>query len=143
VYPWLRRSDYEVTFKFRDFTLAEAKEVYKTRPYQLSLRELCDVANTYEPYSDEYNRVMQTAYNIYPESTAAQVNLANVAIKQKDLLKAESLIENAKETAEVENTKGVIATLKKDYDAAQKHFQKAQQLGANVSDNLKALQSLR
>jgi len=143
VYPWLRRSDYEVTFKFRDFTLAEAKEVYKTRPYQLSLRELCDVANTYEPYSDEYNRVMQTAYNIYPESTAAQVNLANVAIKQKDLLKAESLIENAKETAEVENTKGVIATIKKDYDAAQKHFQKAQQLGANVSDNLKVLQSLR
>jgi len=143
VYPGLRRSDYEVTFNFRDFTLDEAKEVYKTRPYQLSVRELYDVANTYELYSDDYNKVVQTAYNIYPQSTAAQVNLANVAIKQNDLLKAESILDKADVTAETENTRGVIATLKKDYDAAKKHFEKAQQLGADVTNNLDVLKLLK
>lgn len=34
VYPGLRRSDYEITFEYKEFTLTEAKEIYKTKPYQ-------------------------------------------------------------------------------------------------------------
>ena len=88
VYPGLRRSDYDISFNFSDFTLEQAKEIYKKRPYQLSLRELWDVAQTMEPNSPEYNKVLQQAVNIYPDDPVANLNLANVAIRQKDLLKA-------------------------------------------------------
>lgn len=143
VYPGLRRSDYDISFKFSDFTLEQAKQIYKTKPYQLSLREMWDVAQTMKPYSDEYNKVMQTAVNIYPDDPQALVNLANVAIRQKDLLKAESLLERAGNSAQAENARAVIAIIQKRYDDAERLLQSAAKKGLDVTKNLEAIQILR
>lgn len=143
VYPGLRRSDYDISFKFSDFTLEQAKQIYKTKPYQLSLREMWDVAQTMKPYSDEYNKVMQTAVNIYPDDPQALVNLANVAIRQKDLLKAESLLERAGDSAQAENARAVIDIIQKRYDDAERLLQSAAKKGLDVTKNLEAIQILR
>lgn len=143
VYPGLRRSDYEISFNFSDFTLAQAKEIYKTKPYQLSLREMWDVAQTLEPYSPEYNKVMQTAVNVYPDAPEALVNLANVAIRQKDLLKAESLLDRAGESAEAQNARAVIAIIQKRYADAERLLGNAARKGLDVSKNLEAIQLLK
>ena len=143
VYPGLRRSDYDISFNFSDFTLEQAKQIYKTKPYQLSLREMWDVANTYEPYSNEYNKVMQTAVNIYPDAPEALVNLANVAIHQKDLLKAESLLERAVDSAEALNARAVIAIIQKRYDEAETLLKQAAAKGLNVTKNLDAIKLLK
>ena len=50
-----------------------------------------------QPFSDEYNRCMQTALNYYPDDEAVNLNLANVALSQHDLLKAETLLEQVPE----------------------------------------------
>jgi len=143
VYPGLRRSDYDISFNFSDFTLEQAKEIYKTRPYQLSLREMWDVAQTMQPYGPEYNKVMQTAVNVYPDAPEALINLANVAIRQKDLLKAESLLERAGDSAEALNTRAVVAIIQGRYADAQRLLQSAAQKGLDVSANLKALELLK
>jgi len=143
VYPGLRRSDYEISFNFSDFTLEQAKEIYKQKPYQLSLREMWDVAQTLEPNSPEYNRMMQTAVNIYPDDPQALVNLANVAIRQKDLLKAESLLERAGDSAEALNSRAVIAIIQKHYDEAEHLLQQAAAKGLDVSKNLEAIRVLK
>lgn len=143
VYPGLRRSDYDISFNFSDFTLEQAKEIYKTKPYQLSLREMWDVAQTMQPYSPEYNKVMQTAVNVYPDAPEALINLANVAIRQKDLLKAESLLERAGDSGEAQNARAVIAIIQKRYADAERLLQSAQQKGVNVSKNLEAIQLLK
>ena len=143
VYPGLRRSDYDITFNFSDFTLEQAKEIYKTKPYQLSTRELWDVAQTMEPYGPEYNKVMQTAVNIYPDDRDALVNLANVAIRQRDLLKAESLLERAGDGAEALNARAVIAIVQKRYDDAERLLTQAAAKGLNVSKNLEAIKILK
>ena len=143
VYPGLRRSDYDISFAFSDFTLEQAKQIYKTRPYQLSLREMWDVAQTLPLYGDEYNKVMQTAVNIYPDDPQALLNLANVAIRQKDLLKAESLLERAGDSAQALNARAVIAIIQKRYDDAERLLQSAAQKGLDVSKNLEAIQILR
>ena len=143
VYPGLRRSDYEISFNFSDFTLEQAKEIYKKKPYQLSLREMWDVAKTMEPNSNEYNKVMQTAVNIYPDDPQALVNLANVAIRQKDLLKAESLLERAGDSAEALNSRAVIAIIQKRYDDADALLQQAAAKGLDVSKNLEAIKILK
>jgi hypothetical protein len=143
VYPGLRRSDYEISFNFHDFTLEQAKEIYKIKPYQLSLREMWDVAQTMTPQSPEYNKVMQTAVNVYPDAPEALINLANVAIRQKDILKAETLLERAGDSAEAQNARAVIAIIQKRYADAERLLQSAQQKGVNVSKNLEAIQLLK
>ena len=143
VYPGLRRSDYDISFNFSDFTLEQAKEIYKKRPYQLSLRELWDVAQTMEPNSPEYNKVLQQAVNIYPDDPVANLNLANVAIRQKDLLKAETLLERAGDSAEAQNTRAVLAILQQRYADAERLLQQAQQKGMDVTKNLNAIKQLR
>ena len=143
VYPGLRRSDYEISFNFSDFTLEQAKEIYKKKPYQLSLREMWDVAQTMEPYSHDYNKVMQTAVNVYPDAPEALVNLANVAVRQKDLLKAESLLERVGDSAEALNTRAVIAIIQQRYDAAATLLQQAAAKGLDVSKNMEAISILK
>jgi tetratricopeptide (TPR) repeat protein len=142
VYPTLRRSDYDISFNFSDFTLEQAKEIYKKRPYQLSLRELWDVAQTMEPNSPEYNKVLQQAVNIYPDDPVANLNLANVAIRQKDLLKAETLLERAGDSAEAQNTRAVLAILQQRYADAEALLQKAAQLELDVTKNREAIKTL-
>lgn len=142
VYPGLRRSDYEISFNFSDFTLEQAKEIYKTRPYQLSVREMWDVAQTMEPYSTEYNKVLQTAVNVYPDDPTANLNLANVAIRQHDLLKAETLLDKAGDSAQAEQSRAVLAILQDRYADAAALLDKAEQKGADVSKNREALKAL-
>jgi len=142
VYPGLRRSDYEISFNFSDFTLEQAKEIYKTKPYQLSLREMWDVAQTMEPNSNDYNKVMQTAVNIYPDSPVANLNLANVAMRQKDLLKAETLLDKAGDSAEADNARAVLAILQQRYDDATRLLNQAAQKGLDVSRNRYAIEVL-
>jgi len=143
VYPGLRRSDYDISFNFSDFTLEQAKQIYKTKPYQLSLREMWDVAQTMQPYGPEYNKVMQTAVNVYPDAPEALINLANVAIRQKDLLKAESLLDRAGDSAEAQNARAVIAIIQKRYADAERLLGDAARKGLDVSRNLEAIQLLK
>ena len=142
VYPGLRRSDYDISFNFSDFTLEQAKEIYKTRPYQLSVRELWDVAQTMEPGSAEYNKVLQTAVNLYPDDPAANLNLANVAIRQKDLLKAETLLDHAGNSGEALQSRAVLAILQQRYDEATRLLNQAAQEGIDVTKNREAITAM-
>lgn len=142
VYPTLRRSDYDISFSFSDFTLEQAREIYKTRPYQLSVRELWDVAQTMEKGSEEYNKVLQTAVNVYPDDPVANLNLANVAIRQKDLLKAETLLSKAGDSAEALQTRAVLAILLEKYDEAGRLLDQAAQKGLDVTKNREAIEKL-
>ncbi len=142
VYPGLRRSDYDISFNFSDFTLEQAKEVYKKRPYQLSLRELWDVAHTMEPNSKEYDKVMQQAVIIYPDDPVANLNLANIAIRERDVLKAETLLDRAGDSAEAINSRAVVAIIQKRYDEATRLLDAAEKKGLNVTKNREAIRLL-
>jgi hypothetical protein len=144
VYPGLRRSDYEITFNIRQFnTLEECIEIYRTKPYQLSKHELWRVAQTMQPFSDDYNRVMQQTLNYYPEDEAVNTNLAAVALSQRDLLKAETLLKQAGNSAAAENNRAVIDIINGNYDSAARHLDNAERQGLNVSRNREAIEKLR
>ena len=144
VYPSLRRSDYDITFNVRQFnTDAECLQIYRTKPYQLSQHEFWRVAQTFEPFSDDYNRVLQTALNYYPDDEATNVNLANVAIQQRDLMKAETLLAHAGNGSAAENARAVVCIVRGQYDEAARHLDRARQLGLDVSRNSKAIEVLR
>ena len=143
VYPGLRRSDYEITFNIRQFnTIEECLDIYRTKPHQLSKHELWRVAQTMQPFTDEYNRVMQTSLNYYPDDEAVNLNLANVALSQHDILKAQTLLERAGNGAAAENARAVIDIVNGKYEEAARHLDNAERLGLNVSRNREAIKLL-
>ena len=143
VYPHLRRSDYEITFEYKEFTLDEAKEVYKTKPYQLSVYELWQVANTFEPGSSDYNRAIQTAVNLYPESEEAAVNLANIALQQNDVLKAETLLMRAGDSAQADNARAVLYMKQGRLAEAEAALKRAADNGLDVTGNSETLKDMK
>ena len=143
IYPGLRRSDYEITFNIRQFnTIEECLDIYRTKPYQLSKHELWRVAQTMQPFSDEYNRCMQTALNYYPDDEAVNLNLAVVALSQRDILKAQTLLEHAGDGAAAENARAVIDIVNGNYVAAAQHLDNAERQKLDVSKNRKAIEQL-
>ena len=143
VYPGLRRSDYEITFNIRQFnTIEECLDIYRTKPHQLSKHELWRVAQTMQPFTDEYNRVMQTSLNFYPDDEAVNLNLANVALSQHDILKAQTLLERAGNGAAAENARAVIDIVNGNYEEATRHLDNAERQGLNVSRNREAIKLL-
>lgn len=143
VYPGLRRSDYEIQFRIDDFTLEEACEIIKTKPYQLSLYEMWQVANTFDPASDDYIRTLQTAVNQYPDSTVAHLNLANAALHRKDLLKAEMELEKAGDSAEADNARAILLMMREQWDEAEAMLRRAERKGMDVSVNLETIRDQR
>lgn len=144
VYPSLRRSDYEITFNIRQFnTIEECLEIYRTKPHQLSQYEFWRVAQTMQPFTDDYNQVMQTALNYYPDAEAANVNLANVALMQHDLLKAETLLKHAGSGAAAENARAVVCIVREQYEEAARYLDNAERQGLDVTKNREAINLLK
>ena len=143
VYPHLRRSDYEITFRVREFTLEEAKEIYMVHPDQLSLHEFWDVAHTFEYGSEDYNRCMDKAFTYYPDSTVAALNVANAALRRGDVKRASVLLEKSGESGEAVHARAVLAILEGRYDDAERLLREAEALGINVSRNREAVMKLR
>ena len=143
VYPGLRRSDYEITFNIKQFnTIQECLDIYRTKPHQLSRHELWQVAQTMKPFSDEYNRVMQTTLNYYPDDETANVNLAAVALSQQDILKAQTLLQHAGNGGAAEQLRAVIDIVQGNYDSAKRHLDNAERQGINVAKNREAIRLL-
>lgn len=137
-YPALRHSDYVVQYSVRSFSVEEAKALLRTKPQQLSLNELYLVAQTYEPGSTEYEEVFQTAVRLYPESPEANLNSANVALRENRLNEAEWYLSKAGTSPTAQHARGVLAALRKDYAEAQRLFSEAAQGG--VKEALESLQ---
>lgn len=137
-YPALRHSDYVVQYSVRSFSVEEAKALLRTKPQQLSLNELYLVAQTYEPGSAEYEEVFQTAVRLFPDSPEANLNSANVALREDRLDEAERYLAKAGTSAAAQHARGVLAAKRQDYPEAKRLFTEAAQGG--IKEAQEALQ---
>lgn len=128
-YPALRHSDYEVRYTVRSFTVEEAKQLLRTKPQQLSLNELYLVAQTCEPGSEEYEEVFQTAVRLFPDSPEANLNSANVALRENRLKEAAAYLAKAGDIPAAEHARGVLAAKEGHYDEARRCFTAASKAG--------------
>lgn len=139
-YPTLRRTDYKVEFNVREFNTEEARELIKTQPQKLSLQEMYNVAQTYEPGSEEYNDVFETAVRMFPDDATANLNAANSALQRKDLVTAKKYITKAGNSGEAVVAQGIFAMMSGDAEAAEKLMRQAQEMGIGVaSQNLEEI----
>jgi outer membrane protein OmpA-like peptidoglycan-associated protein len=142
IYPRLRRVVSRIEYTVRGFDVAEAKEVIKTRPQQLSLNEMFLVANTYEEGSKEFEAVFETAVRIFPNDPVANLNAAAAALLKKDLVKAENYLRKAqRNNPAYYNNLGVLNMMQENLPRAKTLFQRAAE--ANLEVALKNLEEVK
>lgn len=137
-YPKLRRNTISAAYEIKNFTVEEAKEIYKTSPKLLSLNEMFGVAETYEPTSAEYMDVMRTATVIYPTDKIARMNYAVClikAVRPDDAITELNKLDQKE--PEVLNIKGCALAQLKRYDEAKQCLKVAADKGVKgAQENL-------
>lgn len=129
-YPALRHSDYRIEYTIRSFSdPKEIEKVYRTAPQKLSLEEFYILAQTYEPGSEDFNDLFETAVRMYPADPVANLNAANSSILRKDYRRALRYLENAGGLPEAVYARGALEVYMEDNDAARPYLEEARKLG--------------
>lgn len=129
-YPALRHTDYRIDYLIRTFTnVADIKRIKATQPKKLSLNELYLLAQEYEPGTDEFTDVFETAVQLYPNDQAANLNAANAAMRRDDNARAERYLAKAGDSPEAVYARGALAIRKDDIETAKKYLTDAAALG--------------
>lgn len=144
-FPQLRKAVCKIDYEVKSFDSAEAKEVLKTRPQNLSLNEMYLVANTYEPGSQDFTDVFETAVRMYPKDETANLNAAAAALARRDTVSAERYLARVTQRIpEYYNAMGVLMMLEDKYEAAEKYLTQAAQSGLeSARQNLDELERKR
>ncbi|MDH6303635.1 outer membrane protein OmpA-like peptidoglycan-associated protein [Parabacteroides sp. PF5-5] len=141
LYPQLRRVVSRIDYTARKFDIDEAKRIIKTRPKQLSLNEIFQVANTYREGSKEFREVIETAIKCFPNDPVANLNAAASALLEKDIIRAEHYLQKSrKNTPEYYNNLGVLEMIKGNNKRAKSLFERAAK--TNSSAALKNMEEL-
>lgn len=129
-YPALRHTDYRIDYNIRKFSeVEEIKRIMAEHPQKLSQNEFYLVAGEYEPGTDEFTDVFETAVRMFPNDEVANLNAANAAIRRDDFGMARRYLDKAGNSAEAVYARGALAVREGDYDAALQYLDKAKTMG--------------
>lgn len=133
-FPALRRSEYEVDYKVRPYSVSEGKTLLKTHPQQLSLQEMYQIAKSYPAGSDEYNETFDIAARLFPDDPIANLNASSVALSKRDLDGAKKFLAKANQSApETINNQAVLQVFEGNIDTAKQLFEKSAQMGCDAA----------
>jgi len=134
-YPALRHTDYRIAYNIRSFSdPVEIRRVMQTQPQKLSLNEFYLVAREYEPGSDEFTEVFETAVRMYPDDPVANLNAANAAMRRGDNAVAARYLAKAGDSPEAVYARGALAVRMEDYEAALRLLDQARSLGVKQAE---------
>ncbi len=128
-YPYLRRSDYTITYTVRPFSVDEAREIFHTNPGQLSMEEMYLVAQSCDPESEEFHEIFEMAVLLFPDDPTANLNAACMEIERGDYEAAERHLAKAGDNPYVWNAQGVMAYHRGDVEAAEALYRRAADAG--------------
>lgn len=134
-YPALRHSDYTIQYEIKSYsTAAEIEPVFRTAPQNLSQEEFYILAQSYEPGSEQFNELFETAVRMYPEDPVANLNAANSAILKRDYRSALKYIEKAGNMPEAIYARGVLEVYMDDIEASKPYLHEAKKLGITQAE---------
>ncbi len=129
-YPSLRHTDYRVAYNIRSYSdVDEIERLLHTQPQKLSLNEFYLVAQKYEPGTDEFTEVYETAVRMYPGDETANLNAANAAMRRGDNKLAARYLAKAGNSPEAVYARGALAIRNEDYDSARSYLLQAGKAG--------------
>ena len=136
-YPALRHTDYRIDYNVRSYgSTEEIRRIMATQPEKLSLNEFYLVAQEYEPGTDEFTAVFETAVRMFPNDQTANLNAANAAMRHNDLAAARSYLAKAGDSAEAVYARGALAIRAKEYATAALYMAKARNMGMRKAETI-------
>ena len=88
------------------------------------------IAQEYEPGTDEFTEVFETAVRMFPDDTIANLNAANAAMRRGDLTAAKRYLAKTDNSPEAVYARGALAIRQKDYNSARRYLNEAKSLGS-------------
>jgi hypothetical protein len=129
-YPALRHPDYVIEYEIRSYSNpADIERILHTAPQNLSLEEFYILAQTYEPGSEKFNELFETAVRMYPNDAVANLNAANSAILKGDFRAAGRYLDKAGDMAEAIYTRGAMEVYMEHPVEAKFYFEEAKRRG--------------
>ena len=131
MFPMLRRSDYQLHYTVIPFTVETGKEIFKTKPSNLSLNEMFLIAQEYEAGTDEFNELFETAARLFPLNDVANLNAAASVLSRGDTAAASRYLARVadKNSSTYYNNMGVLNFIQGSRDNALQYFEKAKAAG--------------
>jgi len=128
--PALRRTDYRIAYTIRSYNdVGEIQRIMQTQPQKLSLNELYLLSEQYEPGSDEFTEVFETAVRLFPNDEQANLNAANAALRRDELKAAKRYLDKAGTSADAVYARAALAIRSEDYDTARTLLSTASGMG--------------
>ncbi len=129
-YPALRHTDYRIDYNIRKFNEEEEiMRIMAEQPQKLSLNEFYLVAGKYEPGTEEFTDIFETAVRMFPSDEIANLNAANAAIRRDDFSVARKYLDKAGDSAEAVYARGALAVREGDLETARRYLNKAKEMG--------------
>lgn len=131
LFPPLRRMEMEIDYRVRPFGTDEAGELIGSRPQDLSLREMYEVAQaendnqTIMRQRNEYGREYDIAVRYFPDDDIANINASSAALVRGDLELARFCLDQVKENPMADNNLGVYHWLCGKIAEAKEYFRRA------------------
>ena len=133
VLPELRRARMIINYDVVGRTDEQIKEAFKTAPESLSVEELVYYGNLLADDIDERQDVYEKTIQLYPDDYRAYNNLAEIAMQNEQLQRAENYLNQAMaknpNAAEPNVNLGTLRLMKNDVKGAEEYFAKG--AGAN------------
>ncbi len=129
-YPALRHTDYRIAYTIRAYSdPAEIGRIMAEQPQKLSLNEFYLVAQQYEPGTEPFTEIFETAVRMYPADETANLNAANAAMRRGDNTAAARYLAKAGSSPEAVYARGALAVRTGDYATARRYLAEAKALG--------------
>lgn len=145
MFPELRRVEYQIDYTVKDYDVKETLLLLEQKPGDLSQLELYNLAQTYQPGSKEYNKILLEVIPChFSEEETANANAAAILIQNGELSGAKRLLDKAGNCPAVLNNRGIVLMLEGELDQAEAYFKQALADGIEGAEsNLKEVQTKR
>lgn len=111
VYPGLRHTDYVIEYIVRQYPVQEGRNLIYTHPEALSLKEMYQVAQSYEEGTDEWLDALLIAARCYPDDKKANLNAACACVQVRRLVDARRYLRKAGTSEQTRYVDNVIRAL--------------------------------
>ncbi len=128
----LRHTDYAIEYEVCFFnTIEQIEQIYNSRPKDLSLNELFQLAKSYSNGSECQNDVFIKSVVLYPNDPIANLNAACVALRRRDVISAKRYLDLSPQCGERDLAMGVYYILTEKYNEAISYLNKADKAGVS------------
>lgn len=127
-FPHLRATKFRINTRLKPMEDARLAEIILTAPEKMSLNQMMRVARLYPEGTEEFDRVIRTALEYYPDSEEANLNAAVSAIRRGNFDEASRLLDKSGNSTETKNARAIILVNEGNLDEARKLLEDVRQL---------------